>query len=111
MSVYCHEYYPATQTFDIPILSLTMAVLTLRIVQRAVRLAVALDAELSQMMIHVLVHENGPLLRFEWAEERVPVTGAARGPLSCKAVDCCDKRGSFALELACCRIRRKQLPR
>src|SRR4051794_1111283 len=48
----------------------------------------ALDAELSEMMIDVLVHENGPLLRFESAEERVGVTGAARGSLTCKAVDC-----------------------
>src|SRR4051794_22306665 len=63
------------------------------------------------MMIDVLVHENGPLLRFEWAEERVPVTGAARGPLTCKPVDCCYEHGSFALELALCRIRRQQLRR
>ena len=39
---------------------------------------IALDAELSQMMIDVLVHENGPLLRFERTEERVWVLGAAR---------------------------------
>lgn len=65
----------------------------------------ALDAELSQMMIDVLVHENGPLLRFEWAEERLRVTGAARGALTGKAVDCCDEPGTFAYEFAVCRIR------
>ena len=67
--------------------------------------AIALHAELSQVMVDVLEHENGPLLRLESAEERVRVTGAAYGALTAKAVDCCDEPGAFALKFALCRIR------
>jgi hypothetical protein len=35
------------------------------------------DAELSQVMVDVLVHENGPLLRLERPKERMWVLGAA----------------------------------
>ena len=35
--------------------------------------AVKSNTELSQMMIGVLVHENGPLRRLQWTEERVRV--------------------------------------
>ena len=35
------------------------------------------DAELSEVMVDVFVHENGPLLRLERAKERMWVLGAA----------------------------------
>lgn len=70
-------------------------------------LPLSLDAELPQVMVNVFVHEDSPLLRLEWAEERVRVISAARGALTGKAVDCRDKPGAFALELTLCRIRRE----
>ena len=71
--------------------------------------AVALNAELSQMMVDVLVHEDGPLLRVEWTEKRVRVGGAARGTLGGEALDRCDQPCAFTLEFALRRIRREQL--
>ena len=56
--------------------------------------------KLIQMMIKVFVHENGPLLRVEWTEERVWVLGAACDSLSGEAVDGCEELRAFALKLA-----------
>ena len=56
--------------------------------------------ELAQMMVEVLVHKNGPLLRAEQTEKRMRVMGASRAPGD-KAIDMFDELGTFALELAC----------
>ena len=69
---------------------------------------IALHAELSQMMINVLVHENGPLLRFERTEERVWVLGAARSASGREAIDGCDELVAFTLEVVPCKARRKE---
>ena len=60
----------------------------------------ALDAELTQMMVEVFAHEDGPLLRFERTKERVWVLRAACCALGCEAIDSCDELGAFALEIA-----------
>ena len=71
----------------------------------------ALDAELSQMVIDVFVHENGPLLRFERTKERVWVLGATRCAVGGEAVDRCDELSAFSLEVALCVVRGKELRR
>lgn len=57
-------------------------------------------AELTQMMVEMFVHENGPLLRIERTEKRVRVLRAACRAPGCEAVNCCDQLDPFALELA-----------
>ena len=51
------------------------------------------DAELPQMMVDVFVHQDGPLVGREPAEEAVRVRGASGRPGGCKPVD----RGAQAL--------------
>jgi hypothetical protein len=50
------------------------------------------------MMIEVFVHQNGPLLRFEWTKERMWVLGAARCAFVGEAVDRCDQRAAFSAQ-------------
>ena len=64
-----------------------------------VRPGIALDAELTQVMVQVFVHENRPLLRLERAEEGVWVGGAAGRADGDKAIDCLEEPGAFALEV------------
>ncbi len=65
----------------------------------------SLNAELSQMMVDMFVHENGPLLRIERTEKRVWVLRTAFGALGGEAFDCCNEPRAFALEFALCRVR------
>jgi hypothetical protein len=75
------------------------------------RMGTALATELTQMMVDVFVHEDGPLLRFERTKERVWVLGAACCAPGGEAIDSCDELGAFALEVALCGVRREELLR
>ena len=71
----------------------------------------ALDAELTQMMVDVFVHEDGPLLRFERTKERMWVLGAARCAFIGEAINRCDEIAAFSLEVALGVVRGKELRR
>jgi hypothetical protein len=52
------------------------------------------------MMIEVFVHDDGPLLRFEWTKEWMGMPGAARCAFPGEAIDRCDEIAAFSLEIA-----------
>ena len=68
-------------------------------------------AELSQVVVDVFVHENGPLLWFERTEERMWVLGAAGCAPGDEAIDGPDKLGAFEFQVALCGVRREELGR
>ena len=59
-----------------------------------------LDAELSQVMVDVFVHENRPLLWLERTKERMWVFRAAGRAGGGKAIDRFKELGAFMLEFA-----------
>lgn len=65
------------------------------------------DAELSQVMVEMFVHENGPLLRFKRTKERMWVSRGAGCALSDKAINCCHELDPFVFEVAPCGICRE----
>lgn len=68
----------------------------------------SLDAELSQVMVDVFVHQNRPLLRFERTKERMWMLRAPNCAGRRKAIDRLHQLGAFALEVALCGVRHKQ---
>lgn len=58
------------------------------------------NAELPQMMVEMFVHQNCPLLRFEWTEEGMRMAGAADSALASEAIDCCKEPGPLSLKVA-----------
>ena len=63
------------------------------------------------MMVDVFVHENGPLLRFERAKERMWVLGAACCTLRDEDIDSSDEMGAFELQVALPGVHREEFRR
>lgn len=82
-----------------------------RPISMCLRLGDLLDAELSQVMVDVFVHENRPLLWFERTKERMWVFGAASCAGGEKAIDSSDELGASALEFALCGVRHEEFRR